>query len=269
VFGVIFAGLTYAFVFYFRISYLVALGWGIVKSVGVYVIVLLVGVIMTLFMIIFGIVNAIKKTPAHERYFERAKRHIELDPKQSIEDYSMALKLLPAESIQTKDFFKMQSRVNKLEILNERASIFNKLDMANEAKQDWQASLFEVNKLLSSSTKSDKGKLLLKRDFIYEKLGRKDESVLDRLNYTYTEEQLLPPETTVSMGAIEGIKKGTADTKRQELVALRKELMSDGRFKAVGYCPECKTLVNLDFYLRCSVSPKHPKPTDVCFTKTP
>ena len=166
----------------------------------------------------------------------------------------MALKLLPAKSTQI-----------RIEILNERASVFNKLDMANEAKQDWQESLCEVNKLLDSSTKSNKGSLLLKRADIYLKLGMKDESVLDRLNYTYTEEQLLPPENTVAMGATEGFKKGIADAKRQELVKLRTELMSDGRFKAVGYCPKCKESVNLDIYLKCPVSQKHPNPTEVHF----
>jgi hypothetical protein len=93
----------------------------------------------------------------------------------------------------------------------------------------------------------------------------KDESALDRLNYTYSEEQLLPPGKTVAMGAIEGFKKGIADAKRQELVKFRTELMSDGRFKAVGYCSKCKESVNLDFYLKCPVSQKHPEPTNIHF----
>ena len=253
--GAIFAGLIYAFVFYLRPSLFVSwFGWGIGTSVAVFIIVGLALLVGALISLVVGIGNAIKKTPAYERYLNRAKRHIELDPNQSIEDYSMALKLLPAKSTQI-----------RIEILNERASVFNKLDMANEAKQDWQESLCEVNKLLDSSTKSNKGALLLKRADIYLKLGMKDESVLDRLNYTYTEEQLLPPENTVAMGATEGFKKGIADAKRQELVKLRTELMSDGRFKAVGYCPKCKELVNLDFYLKCPVSQKHPEPTDVHF----
>jgi len=255
VLGAIFGGLIYAFVFYLRPSLFVSwFGWGIGTSVAVFIIVGLVLLVGALISLLVGIGNAIKKTPAYERYLNRAKRHIELDPNQSIEDYSMALKLLPAKSAQI-----------RIEILNERASVFNKLDMANEAKQDWQESLCEVDKLLDSSTKSNKGTLLLKRADIYLKLGMKDESVLDRLNYTYTEEQLLPPESTVAIDAKEGFKKGIADAKRQELVKLRTELMSDGRFKAVGYCPKCKELVNLDIYFKCPVSKRHPDPTDVHF----
>lgn len=244
--GIISAALAYAIVFIIKPPWL---------GMGQTVAVLLIGAFIALLLIIMGIFYAIKKTPMYERYLRRAIRHVELYPKQSIEDYSMALELLPAKSIQ-----------NRIEILNERASIFNKLSMINEAKHDWQESLGVISKLINSQNKNNKGKSLLKRAAIYEKLGMKDESILDKLNYTYIEEQLLPPENTIAMGIIEGFNKGIAESKRQDLIKLRTELMGDGRFKAVGYCPKCRTLVNLDFRLKCSVSPKHPKSTDVHFT---
>lgn len=163
------AGVFVGVCLYFLVSG-VGIGVGIREIVRHNIVLfLLCGALFSLTLIGMGILSAIDKTPAYERYLRRANRHIELDPKQSIEDYSMALELRPANFINIDYRFK---------ILNERASIYNKLDMVNEAKQGWLEELWKVNKLLESETGSGKDVLLSRRAAIRKKMGLKDESIL-------------------------------------------------------------------------------------------
>ncbi|MBE3089711.1 MAG: zinc ribbon domain-containing protein [Actinobacteria bacterium] len=164
-------GFTVAGVFVGVCLYFWVSGVGIIEIVRSKnnIIILLAGALFSLTLIGMGILSAIDKTPAYERYLRRANRHIELDPKQSIEDYSMALELRPA------NFANLDYR---FKILNERASIYNKLDMVNEAKQGWLEELWKVNKLLESETGSSKDVLLSGRANIRKKMGLKDESIL-------------------------------------------------------------------------------------------
>ncbi len=71
---------------------------------------------------IMGIVSALRKTPLYQRYATRARRHIELDPEQAISDFSQALELAPEKE--------------KAGLLKERATLYEKLGMQEEATRD-------------------------------------------------------------------------------------------------------------------------------------
>lgn len=52
-------------------------------------------VIAGVFCVLAGFAGIFKKTPMHERYAMRSRRHVKLDPKQALEDISKAIELAP------------------------------------------------------------------------------------------------------------------------------------------------------------------------------
>jgi tetratricopeptide (TPR) repeat protein len=155
--------------------------------------------------IVFPITNlalALRKTPEYLRYAIRARRHIELDPEQAIEDFSQALELAPQKE--------------RASILNERASL-------------------------------------------YKKLGREKEETRDRLAYTYAEEACSGGAGLAGMFG--GDKDAYVSTRAMDE---RKKMMAEGKITALGYCPKCARVVELNEKLRC---PQHksPKPKNMKF----
>jgi len=69
-----------------------------------------------------GLVAAVRKTPRHERYEKRARRHIELDPEQAITDFTRALEGAPEKK--------------RASLLGERTKLFTKLGKEREATRD-------------------------------------------------------------------------------------------------------------------------------------
>ena len=72
--------------------------------------------------LIGGIVFAIRRTPLHERYAIRARRHVELDADQALADFNQALALAPDKA--------------RGEILTKRAGLLTKLGRQDEATRD-------------------------------------------------------------------------------------------------------------------------------------
>jgi hypothetical protein len=71
---------------------------------------------------IAGLVSAVRKTPLYKRYATRARRHVELDPEQAVADFSRALEIAPEKE--------------RAALLKERASLYEKLGMEEEATRD-------------------------------------------------------------------------------------------------------------------------------------
>ncbi len=71
---------------------------------------------------ILGLVTAFRRTPLHEKYTDRAKRHITLDPDQALADFNHALQLAPEKQ--------------KGVVLKERAKLLQTLGQSQEAARD-------------------------------------------------------------------------------------------------------------------------------------
>lgn len=71
---------------------------------------------------ISGLVFALGKTPVHERYFDRAKRHLTLDRDQALADLNQAVNLAPEKS--------------RAPILKERAKLLEAMGQITEATRD-------------------------------------------------------------------------------------------------------------------------------------
>ena len=69
-----------------------------------------------------GLVATMRKTPRHERFEKRARRHIELDPEQAIADFTKALEHAP--------------ETKRASLLEKRARLFAKLGKEREATRD-------------------------------------------------------------------------------------------------------------------------------------
>ncbi len=71
---------------------------------------------------ITGILNAVRKTPIYKRYENRAKRHIEADPDQAIEDFSKAIDLAPEKQ--------------KASLVKQRSELYKKLGREEDFLKD-------------------------------------------------------------------------------------------------------------------------------------
>ncbi|MGD8758949.1 MAG: hypothetical protein PVJ07_01705 [Anaerolineales bacterium] len=72
--------------------------------------------------LVSGLVAAMRKTPLHERYEKRARRHLELEPEQAVADFTKALEHAPEKK--------------RAALLDERAKLYAKLGMESEATRD-------------------------------------------------------------------------------------------------------------------------------------
>lgn len=78
--------------------------------------------LMAIVLPIAGLVFLVKRTPMHERYLERGKRHVTLDRDQALADFNEAIRLAPEKA--------------RLPILKERAKLFDTLGQTREALRD-------------------------------------------------------------------------------------------------------------------------------------
>jgi len=78
--------------------------------------------LLALVMPIAGIVVLVKRTPMHERYLDRAKRHLTLDQDQALADMNEALRLAPEKA--------------RASILKERGKLLESLGQTKQALRD-------------------------------------------------------------------------------------------------------------------------------------
>lgn len=206
-------------------------------------------ILFGLFLFGLGIKTSFRKIPVYERFSARAKRHINLNPRQAVADYEAAINSAPL--------------AEAFNYLLERANLFQKIGLEKEALLDWQLALKNINKRMANLSPPYL-ELTRQRAELYKNLGLQDEYSLEMLLYTIEKELNFKfKEGEIAEGFGEGLKKGTEDAKRKELQHIRLEILKNQKFKINGYCQRCKKVVDLDYTLKCSKDPKHKKITKI------
>jgi ribosomal protein L40E len=199
-------------------------------------------------MIIVGIFSSLRKIPPYERYETRAKRHVTSNPLQATVDYGSAINIAP----QTQAF----------DFMLERAKLFQGLGMTTEARTDWQHALDNINgRMAMPKAPID---LIRQRAEICKDLGMEDEYAMQMLRYTIEKEKTFKTKRSdIAMGWEEGLKKGSEDFNRQELEKIRAEILANPKYKIVGQCKNCHSVVDLNAGLECTNNVKHRKITEI------
>jgi len=200
------------------------------------------------FILLFGLILTFRKTALHERYEMRAKRHVSSNPWQAIADLSSAINMAP--------------QIQAFDYLLERAKLYQGLGKNAEARADWQHALENINQRIAVPKSSID--LFKQRAEIFDYLGMEDEYALQMLEYTIEKEKTFKTKRKdIAMGWEEGLKKGSEDMQRQELEKLRTEIMTNQRYKIIGQCKKCRSMVDLNARLECTNNAKHQKITDI------
>jgi len=198
--------------------------------------------------LLFGLILTFRKTALHERYEMRARRHVSSNPWQAIADLSSAINMAP--------------QIQAFDYLLERAKLHQELGKKAEAKADWQHALENINQRIAVPKSSID--LFKQRAEIFDYLGMEDEYALQMLEYTIEKEKTFKTKRKdIAMGWEEGLKKGSEDMQRQELEKLRTEIMTNQRYKIIGQCKKCRSMVDLNARLECTNNAKHQKITDI------
>lgn len=191
----------------------------------------------------YGIIKFLRKIPLDERYVNRARRHLSLNKLQTIADYGSAMKTAPQYLV--------------LNYLIERAKLYQDLGMSAEAGLDWQRALEKINDRIARE-KPPVPDMFKQRAQLYKNLKMEDEYALEMLLYTIEKEKTLKSKRGhIAEGWEEGLQKGSEDAQRQELQKLRAEIMINQKYKIVGQCKKCHSIVDLDAKLDCTNNSKH------------
>lgn len=205
-------------------------------------------IVFGVFVVFVGLFGSLRKIPLDERYETRAKRHVSLNAWQAIADYGSAIKT--AQPTQAFDY------------LLERAKLYQGLGKMAEARSDWQLALENINARMAAPKVSVD--LIKKRAEIYKALGMQDEYAMQILFYTIEKEKTFKTKRSdVAMGWEEGLLKGSDDSNRQELDKIRAEILANPKYKIVGQCKNCHSVVDLSVGLECTNNAKHKKITDI------
>jgi len=148
---------------------------------------------------ISGLAFALGKTPLHERYLDRAKRHLTLDRDQALADLNQAVNLAPEKS--------------RVPILKERAKLLEGMGQTTEATRD-RIALLDADKHESASMFA--GAIGADKDIVINDLRDQDRDAM------------LKAKTAI----------------------------------ALGYCSDCRTVVELNENNRCPLHPKK-KPANI------
>lgn len=216
--------------------------------------------------LITAFVTLLRRTPEYVKYQNRATRHEKLNPWQSLEDLDRAMDLAPE---------KEQGK-----LLNQRARLYEKLGFAEDAARDMLVLLTSPNRFkaeadtVSLFTGADSG--------IYERSRRSSEisMALDSgkavavgycpqcdlvVQLDKGQRCILHPKTKgreveyvipsdVVAGKLAVMQKmEAAKPKISEQIST---LLVEGKAVAIGYCPKCTGVIELDAERRCRMHPK-------------
>jgi ribosomal protein L40E len=205
------------------------------------------------FMIVVGIYLLLRKVPLYERYENRAKRHVSLNPWQAVTDYGSAINSAPPGLA--------------FDYLLKRSKLLQELGLTMEARTDWQHALENVNARMAKP-KASVIDLKKQRAEVYKYLGMEDEYAMEMLHYTIEKEQTFKfKRGHIAEGWEDGLKKGSEDFLRQELQKSRAEIMKNHKYGIVGQCKNCKSIVHLDARLDCTNNSSHRNITNICPTQ--
>jgi hypothetical protein len=112
--------------------------------------------------------------------------------------------------------------------------------------------LADINQAMDLAPEKQQGKLLRQRAEIYEKMGLADEAARDRLTL------ITSPDAYKSEGdALAMLTGADADAYRASRRSGQIDtLLQAGKAKVVGYCPQCKQVIELNTDKRCLLHPK-------------
>jgi hypothetical protein len=233
--------------------------------------------ILAISMLVSGISVLFAKKPPHQRYYERAKRHLKLNPHQAIADLTKASEFAPSKE--------------KGKYIMERTKLHEQLGMAGDIVVDMRALIQVCTETLVTATHKAKADILEERAGLYAKLSMEEHSTRDLLEATNQMEIAIKNgefdaskgvENIGSLltGAGDAFAAGfTRENVKQATVKIynqRSQLIKEGRIIAVGYCPKCKDVVVLNIGRvceKCGSRPKHKEaiysmPADLEQTKT-
>ena len=201
-----------------------------------------------------------EKEPPHQRYYERAKRHIKLNPHQAIADLTTASELAPQKK--------------KREYILERTKLHEQLGMVRDAVADTHAQIQACTEALVSATHKLTADILEERAGLYAKLGMEEKSTRDLLEATNQMEIAIKTGEFNASKEVEnvgsfltgagdafsaGYTSATVKKAKVKIYNQRSQLIKEGRIKAVGYCPKCKDAVVLNINRVCEQCGRKPK----------
>lgn len=140
-----------------------------------------IGVVIGLLMLLGAAMSAVQRTPMHERYLSRARRHTDLDAEQAIRDFASALAALPAS----------YSSAERTKIITEHAELCEKAGHTDEARADLIALVNVLGQKLASALGVDRLATFEERAALYERVGSPDEARADRQSLVEGATQLL------------------------------------------------------------------------------
>ena len=215
---------------------------------------------------VMAFVFLLRKTPAYLKYENRAKRHINLNAWQALDDFNRAMDL--AED-------KEQGN-----LIKQRVEVYKKLGLTEQAERDylalatspgaykdageWIAALTGADaESISSGVRSSQNTMLLqsgkaKAVGYCEQCG--DAVVLntDLRCQTHPKKKVKEVEfvipSDVVVGKLTVLQK--VESRSKKLSAKITDLLDSGKARAIGYCRRCKAVVQLDSNRQC---PTHPK----------
>lgn len=214
-------------------------------------------------VLVTGFTQALRKTPDYVRYENRAKRHLNLNLRQSLSDINQAMELAPK---------KEQGR-----LLKQRAEIYDKLGWKDDAARDhlvlstspnayksegdWVSAITgaDADVYAHSRLSAQIGALLKSGNARAVGYCSKCKRVVE-----LSESQNCPdhPKTKgreiqyvipadVLAGQLAVLQ--SLETSHSHLKIQIAELLEAGKAKAVGYCPRCKAAVELDATRHCPI----------------
>jgi hypothetical protein len=216
--------------------------------------------------LIVGFTQALRKTPAYLKYEIRAKRHVGLNPLQALSDLNQAIELAPEKE--------------QAGLLKQRANLYDKLGMTEDAARDhlslatspdaykeegqWVSAFTgadadihtrvrrsgQISSLLSSGSARAVGycpncKNVVELD--------SNQHCQVHLKTKGREIQYVIP-ADVLTGKLIVLQK--LESKHSQLSTQLTELLNSGQAKAVGYCPRCKVVKELDSKRCCTIHPR-------------
>lgn len=131
----------------------------------------------------------------------------------------------------------------------------------NRAKRhkdlDPEQAVADFSKALEMAPEKEKARLLKERGALYEKLGREEDAVRDKLAYTSAEGAYADQSNLARMFGADKDAYASSAIKGE-----RKQLLAQGKIKAVGFCKKCGHVVELNERLSCPLH-KKPKPQQI------
>jgi LysM repeat protein len=223
--------------------------------------------------LMYALSEAFRTVPEHEKYANRASRHLKEEPEQALADYSRAFELAPEG--ERGPYLANRGRVYRslgrmeealadytkaLELTPERehgvylegrSGLYQELGRMEEATADLQAYLDYVERILPRTKGDQRANLLKKRAELLERLGRYAEAA------EQFEAYLQAPGAEEGFGAkvfgelltadgatfIEAYKADGVKHVKSRIDGLRQEALARGELVAVGYCQHCRETV--------------------------